>query len=102
MVVSIFVHRERVGEGGIDQAKPAAVETAQAAPRSPTHSHPHPQDLEEEMIEEDYRRRSVEQVQSQQQPEGHDASQVDHIEQRGERVEGHDNRVAGQHFNIEA
>jgi hypothetical protein len=56
-----------------DAADPAAlatVEITQAAPHPPTHSHPHPRDLEEEMIEEDYRRHSVEQVRSSPEPEG--------------------------------
>jgi hypothetical protein len=107
VVVSIYVHRERVGEAGVAPSAPAApseptaVETTQTAPRSPTHSHPQPRDLEEEMIEEDYQRHSVEQVRSPPEPEGHDTSHVEHGEQGGERLHELDDRGARQHFNIE-
>jgi hypothetical protein len=74
----------------------ATVETTQAAPHSRTHSHPHPRDLEEELIEEDYQRHSVEQVRSSPEPEGRDASHrftcracTVRVERGGVRVQEH-------------
>jgi hypothetical protein len=98
VVVSIWVHRERIGED--PAAAEATVATAtEPAPQLPPHQHP--RDLEQEMIENENRTHPVQEMATPPQPEGRDASHVEHIEQGGERVQEHDDGSAGQHFSIE-
>jgi hypothetical protein len=95
VVVSIYVHRERVGGARPDSADPAPAETTQPAlaPQSATH----PRDLEQEMIEHENQTHAVQQAQSLQQVEGHEAAHVEHVERGGE-VQEDDDRGARLHY----
>ncbi len=98
-VVSISVHHERVGSVGAGPAKPTESARVETAPQIPTNSHP--RDLEQEMIENENRRHSVPQEQVTTRAEGHDTSNVEHIEQGREGIGGHNGGGARQQFHIE-
>ena len=77
----MYIHRERVGGAGAESGDPTSASATQsAAPQSTTR----PRDLEQEMIEIENQNQNHSNIQHPQQnpiqAEGHDVSQVEHLE----------------------
>ncbi len=79
VVVSMHIHRERVGGAGAESGDPTSARATQSAAPQSTTCH---RDLDQEMIEiENQNHSNVRNPQqSPTQAEGHDVSQVEHLE----------------------
>jgi hypothetical protein len=77
----MYIHRERVGGAGADSGDPTSASATQSAALQST---TRLRDLEQEMIEIENRNQSHSDIQHTQQnltqAEGHDVSQVEHLE----------------------